>query len=147
MSKILYVVAVDGSDWGDRAADRAITLAEKVNASVKLITVVDWSYLQQPMIMEGGVNLPILDKTTEEKNITNSVLVPLLEKYKHSDVGLTAELIWGDPVDEINEHVKKTHANMLFVGRQGRSRIVDMLLGSVANKLAHTVGIPIVLVP
>lgn len=60
---------------------------------------------------------------------------------------LTAELIWGDPVDEINEHVKKTHANMLFVGRQGRSRIVDMLLGSVANKLAHTVGIPIVLVP
>ena len=147
MSKILYVVAVDGSDWGDRAADRAITLAEKVNASVKLITVVDWSDLQQPMIMEGGVNLPILDKTTEEKNITNSVLVPLLEKYKHSDVGLTAELIWGDPVDEINEHVKKTHANMLFVGRQGRSRIVDMLLGSVANKLAHTVGIPIVLVP
>jgi nucleotide-binding universal stress UspA family protein len=36
---------------------------------------------------------------------------------------------------------------MLFVGRQGRSQIVDLLLGSVANKLAHHVGIPIVLVP
>ena len=108
MSKVLYVVAVDGSEWGNRAADRAINLAEKIDASVKLITVVDWSYLQQPMIMEGGVNLPALDKATEEKNITGSVLTPLLEKYK---------------------------------------RIVDMLLGSVANKLAHTVGIPIVLVP
>lgn len=36
------------------------------------------------------------------------------------------------------------HANMLFIGR---SRVMDMLLGRVANKLAHRVGLPIVLVP
>ncbi len=146
MSKTLYLVAVDGSEWGERATERAMNLAEKTHANVKLVTVVEWSYLQQPMIMEG-VSPPIIDKVTEEKNITARVLTPLLEKYKSLAVTISAELIWGNPTDEISEQVKKTHATMLFVGRHGRSTIVDMLLGSVANKLAHTVGVPIVLVP
>jgi nucleotide-binding universal stress UspA family protein len=145
MSHALYLVAVDGSEWGERAADRAIHLAEKAHAKVKLLTVVDWSYLQ-PMILEG-VAPPILDKATEEKGITERVLTPLLEKYSHLDMIITTEVLWGDPFVEIKKHVKDTHAVMLFVGRQGRSRVVDMLLGSVANKLAHSVGIPIVLVP
>ncbi|MEX0300669.1 MAG: universal stress protein, partial [Kordiimonas sp.] len=42
---------------------------------------------------------------------------------------------------------KETKANLIFVGRRGRSRIADLVLGSVANSLAHTVGKPIVLVP
>lgn len=145
MSKPLYLVAVDGSEWGQRAADRAIHLAEKTHAKVKLVTVVDWSYLQ-PVIIEG-VTPPVFDKETEEKNIFGRVLTPLVEKHSISEVNITAELIWGDPVVVIKEQVKKTHAVMLFVGRQGRSRVVDMLLGSVANKLAHSVGVPIVLVP
>ena len=145
MSKPLYLVAVDGSEWGKRAADRAINLAEKTNAKVKFVTVVDWSYLQ-PIIMEG-VAPPVLDRETTEINTYNKVLSPLVGKYKNLEVNLTTELLWGDASDVIKEQVKLTHAVMLFVGRQGRSRVVDMLLGSVANKLAHSVGVPIVLVP
>ena len=145
MSKPLYLVAVDGSEWGKRAAERAIHLAEKTHAKVKLVTVIDWSYLQ-PMIIED-VTPPVLDKETEETNIFGRVLTPLVEKYNNLDVSITTELLWGDPVVVIKEQVKETHAVMLFVGRQGRSRVVDMLLGSVANKLAHSVGVPIVLVP
>jgi nucleotide-binding universal stress UspA family protein len=145
MSKPLYLVAVDGSEWGKRAADRAIQLAEKTNAKIKIVTVIDWAYLQ-PMIIEG-VAPPIIDRETEETKIFARVLTPLSEEYNNLDVSITTELLWGDPFVVIKEQVKKTHAVMLFVGRQGRSRIVDMLLGSVANKLAHSVGIPIVLVP
>ena len=145
MSKPLYLVAVDGSEWGNRAADRAIHLAEKTHAKVKLVTVIDWSYLQ-PMIIEG-VAPPVFDIETEETNITGKVLTPLVENYSKLGVNITAELLWGDPVVVIKEQVKETYAVMLFVGRQGRSCVVDMLLGSVANKLAHSVGVPIVLVP
>jgi nucleotide-binding universal stress UspA family protein len=145
MSKPLYLVAVDESEWGNRAADRAIRLAEKTQANVKLLTVIDWSYLQ-PMIMEG-VASPVFDKGVEEANIFDKVLTPLLAKYNHLDVDISTELLWGDPAIVIKRQVKETGAVMLFVGRQGRSRVVDMLLGSVANKLAHSVGVPIVLVP
>lgn len=146
MSKTLYLVAVDGSEWGERAAERAIHLAKQTHANVKLVTVIDWSYLQQPMIMEVASPF-VLDKATEEKNTTARVLTPLLEKYSNVDVNISAEFIWGDPAVEIKQKVKEVHAAMLFVGRHSRSRVTDMLIGSVANKLAHTVGIPIVLVP
>jgi nucleotide-binding universal stress UspA family protein len=145
MTKPIYLVAVDGSSWGRRAAEWAIHLAEKTHATVKLVTVLDWSYLQ-PMIV-AGVAPPVLDKAKEESNTTAKVLTPLVEKYQHLDVNISAELLWGDPFDVIKEQVKATSAVILFVGRQGRSRVVDILLGSVANKLAHNVEVPIVLVP
>jgi nucleotide-binding universal stress UspA family protein len=145
MSKSLYLVAVDGSQWGDRAADRAIHLAEKTHAKVKLVTVIDWPYLH-PMIIEGAAP-PVLDKEAEEISVTAKVLTPLVEKYNSIAMDISTELFWGDPTVIIKEEVKETHAVMLFVGRHGRSCVVDTLFGSVANKLAHTVGIPIVLVP
>lgn len=145
MSKPLYLVAVDGSECSARAAERAINLANKADAKVKLLIVKDWSYLQP--IVYGGVAASVLDKATEEKNTITKVLTPLVEKYRNLNVNITTELLWGDPVTVIQEQTKALHANMLFIGRQGRSSIVDIMLGSVANKLAHRVGVPIVLVP
>ena len=145
MTRPLYLVAVDGSEFGERAAERAINLAEQIGAKVKLITVMDWSYLQTQVI--DGVAPPLLDRAKQEVNVTKRVLTPLVDKYHNSTVDITTELVWGVPVEVILEQVKTSHANLLFVGRHGRSRIVDILLGSVANQLAHRVGIPIILVP
>jgi len=145
MSKPLYLVAVDGSEWSIRAVERAMDLAANMGAKVKLLTVKDWTYLQ-PMVLEG-VAPPIIDQATEERNTIAHVLTPLVKKYADFGVELSTELLWGDPVVVILEQIKKLHVNMVFVGRQGRSSIVDLLLGSVANKLAHRAGIPIVLVP
>lgn len=145
MTKPLYLVAVDGSEWSKRAVERAMDLAEKTEAKVKLLMVKDWSYLQ-PMALEG-VAPPILDQKAEERNTIEHILKPLEIKYAGNDVKMTTELLWGDPVVVILEQIKKLHVNMLFIGRQGRSRVADILLGSVANKLAHRAGIPIVLVP
>jgi nucleotide-binding universal stress UspA family protein len=145
MTQPLYLVAVDGSEWSKRAVERAIDLAEKTKAKVKLLTVKDWTYLQ-PMVLEGVVP-PVLDQATEERNTIAHVLTPLEKQYAGGNVELSTELLWGDPVVVILEQIKHLHVNMLFIGRQGRSRIADILLGSVANKLAHRAGIPIVLVP
>lgn len=147
MKKPLYLVAVDGSEWGERAAERAIRLAEQVGGRVTLLTVMDWSHLQSMMLDGPAVNTPPFSKEEEEQSIYKRVLNSLMEKYAETDVEISAELLWGDPVEVILEQVKVVQANMLFVGRQGRSRLIDLLLGSVANKLAHRVGIPIVLVP
>ncbi|MBA6297739.1 universal stress protein [Colwellia sp. MB02u-9] len=145
MKKPLYLVAVDGSQWSLRAVERAIDLANKTGAKVMLLMVKDWSYLQ-PVLLEGTSPI-IVDQTAEENDTRAKVLAPLVEKYHNVNVEITTDLIWGDPATVIKEQIKALHANMLFVGRQGRSQIVDILLGSVANKLAHHVGIPIVLVP
>lgn len=145
MSKSLYLVAVDGSEWAERAANRAIHLADKAGAKVKLISVIDALELQ-PINVEGLALTPML-KAQENSRVEQKIFAPLVSNAQDLGVNVSTEVLWGDPVEVLLEKVKAEHASMVFVGRRGRSRLADILLGSVANKLAHQVGVPIVLVP
>lgn len=141
----IYLVAVDGSEWGNRAADRAVQLASQTNAEVRLITVIPWSGFQ-PLTLDEIAHRPI-DKKEEEIIATESVFAPILKKHADSAVTISSELHWGHPVPLLHEMAKRKKASMVFVGRRGRSSIADLVLGSVANSLAHTLGVPVVLVP
>lgn len=141
----LYMVAVDGSEWGERATDKAVSLAKQTGAEVRLVTVIPWSGIQ-PLSVEEIAARP-LEKAGEEARATSEILDPLVAKHKASGVTISKEFHWGHPVDVLKKRIKEEKAVMVFVGRRGRSRVADLLLGSVANSLAHTVGIPIVLVP
>jgi len=145
MSKQLYIVGVDGSEWSERAVERAVNLAKQTEAHIKLVYAMNWS-AAQAVSMEGMAP-PMLNQEQEENMVNTNVVKPLLERFGASGVKLETELVWGDPVEILRKQVKAEHANLIFVGRRGRSRIADLVLGSVANKLAHCVGIPIVLVP
>jgi nucleotide-binding universal stress UspA family protein len=141
----LYLVAVDGSEWGGRAADYAVRLAKQTGAKVKLITVIPWSGFQ-PMTLDEIAHRP-LEKQHEEDIARESVLDPILEKHADSGVDISSEFQWGHPVQLVRDAAKKDRATMVFVGRRGRSQIADLVLGSVAHSLAHSLGVPIVLVP
>lgn len=141
----LYLVAVDGSEWGERAANRAVRLAHETGASVHFISVIPWSGFQ-PISMEELMNRPLI-KEEEESHAHETIVGPLMEKHADSGVALEMSLHWGSPVEKIHAAAKTEKAEMVFVGRRGRSRIADLLLGSVANGLAHSLGVPIVLVP
>lgn len=145
MSKQTYLVAVDGSEWGNRAADYAVSMAKQTGAEVRLITVVPWSGFQ-PMTLDEVAHRTV-NKQEEEDQARNEILKPIEEKHKDSGVEIEGEYHWGNPVEVIHKRAKETKANQIFVGRRGRSRFADLVLGSVANSLAHTVGKPITLVP
>lgn len=141
----LYLVAVDGSEWGNRAAGHAVRLAKQTGAKVRFITAIPWSGYM-PMTLDEMAHRPV-EKLEEEKTATEKVLAPLMKEHGDSGVDISSEFSWGHPVDLIRDAAKKEKAAMVFVGRRGRSRIADLVLGSVANSLAHTLGVPIVLVP
>jgi nucleotide-binding universal stress UspA family protein len=145
MKNVLYLVGIDGSEWSERAAERAVNLAKQTKARVKLVYVLSWPVVQ-PMLLEGTVP-ELLSKEDEEHTVDEKIIKPLLAKLLDHHVTLDSVLFWGDPTEILAKLAKEEHANMLFVGRRGRSSIIDMLLGSVANKLAHRAGVPIVLVP
>lgn len=145
MSKNLYLVAVDGSEWGERAAARAVSLASETGAKVKLVTVIPWSGYQ-PMSIEELAHRPVA-RDEEERHAKEDILAGIAERNGDKNVEIETHFAWGNPVEIIREMAKKERANMVFVGRRGRSRISDLILGSVANSLAHSLGVPIVLVP
>ncbi|MFC3052660.1 universal stress protein [Kordiimonas pumila] len=143
--KSLYLVAVDGSEWSDRAAAFAVEKASKENARIIFITVIPWSGFQ-PLTMDEIAYRPI-DKGIEEDLAKKNVLDPLYDKYKDTKIDISTEYHWGNPSEVIHDRAKKLKAAQVFVGRRGRSKISDLILGSVANTLAHTLGVPITLVP
>jgi nucleotide-binding universal stress UspA family protein len=145
MKKPIYIVALDGSEWSDRAAEWAVKLAKQTGASVKFITVISYSGFQFVNAMEYDY-IPEMRKE-QEREAKDDILAPVIAKYNDSGVPIVGEYYWGHPVEVIREQIKKEKADMFFAGRRGRSRISDLVLGSVSNSLAHTVGIPIVLVP
>lgn len=145
MAKFTYLVGIDGSECAVRAAKRAVMMAEQTGADVKLVYVLDLSDTY-PLTIEGYIP-PAINEKEYNENIQVHVITPLLEELKGSTVEISTEIVNGDPVDSIRDMVKDEKINMVFVGRKGRSRIIDLLLGSVANKLAHLIGVPIVLVP
>lgn len=143
--KSLYLVAVDGSEWGNRAVGQAVKIAKDTGAEVRLVTVIPWSGFQ-PLTLEEMVQRP-LEKEEEERAAREEILDPLLSKHADTGVTLSSEYHWGHPVDVIRKLAKKDKADQVFIGRRGRSRVADLILGSVANSLAHSLGVPIVLVP
>lgn len=145
MTKQTYLVGIDGSEYSARAVEQAVNLAEQTGARVKLIYAVSL-FVVPPMVAES-VSPPIYDHEEEEKRITNNVIKPLIKKFSGSKVTLEHELIWGDATEILCDSVRTEDANLLFVGRRGRSRLMDLIIGSVANKVAHTINIPIMLVP
>ncbi len=140
-----YLVGVDGSEWGIRASERAVSLAKQTGAEVIFFTVIPWSGFT-PMSLEAIASRPI-EKTEEEKSAMKDILQPLLDKHADSGVPLSADYTWGHPVESMHKKAKEEKVNLVFVGRRGRSRIADLVMGSVSNTLAHTIGVPIVLVP
>ncbi len=134
MTKKIYLVAVDGSEWSDRAAKRAVTLAQQTGAEVHFINAIP-------------LTSSVLNEKIIEQNERDMILTPLLRRFADTGVAMEDILEWGDPAEVIHEQAKQEHVNMIFMGRRGRSKIADILLGSVADSVAHHAGVPIVLVP
>jgi len=145
MKKTVYLVAVDGSEWAGRAAQRAVRLAKLTGASIHLVSVVSWS-AYAPLSIENMATRP-LDKKHEEAEAMESCIEPILEMLGNEGVDIDYTITWGAPAEVIHKLAKSEKVDMIFAGRRGRSNLFDMLLGSVSNKLAHHAGVPIVLVP
>ncbi len=143
--KQTYLVAVDGSEWGERAARAAVNLAKQTGATVYLFSVIPWSGFR-PLTMDELESRSMV-RTEEEDTLKAEVLEPLAKAHADSGVTIETGYTWGHPVDRVRKEIKEKKIHMVFVGRRGRSQVLDMIMGSVASNLAHSVGIPIVLVP
>jgi len=145
MAKVEYLVAVDGSEWSDRAAGWAISLAQQTGAEVCFVTALE-EFKHQPLYVTM-LSAPPKDLSAVEQQMRKDILAPLEEKYADSGVATSSEILSGHPSEVIKNLAKKRRPKMIVAGRRGRSKVADLVLGSVANSLAHTASVPGVLVP
>ena len=132
------VIAVDGSDEARRAARRGLELARAVEAEVTVVSVVERKTLR-------------LTETAEEKRQLRERGEEALAEIETlaAEVGhaVRTELLEGKPAAQIREHVATTDAELLVVGRQGRTGLGRRLLGGVTEQLLHRSDVPVLVVP
>lgn len=138
------VVGVDGSEQSRRAAETAIGIARASGARMHLLTVVRppegwWGVVGSPPPAEA------LSASMERAQRT--VLDRVLEQVDTTGVDVVSSEEIGDPASALAEYCERVGADLLVVGRRGAGMVERIVLGSVADRLAHNAPCALLIVP
>ena len=137
-----FLVAVDGSEHGWKAADLAAGLAKASDAELILLHVID-----ELPVTEGfgryaqveGVSLEELNARYRATRSLSDVVIHDAET-RAQETGVTrvsSLVVEGDAAAAIVEQAKLAKADMVFMGSHGLSDLQGLLIGSVSHKVLH----------
>lgn len=142
MRKIL--AATDGSRGGNRAVIAAVQLAKATGATLSFVTVggnISAAELRRLARSEGGVGEAL-------ELISNRVLDQARMRARRLGIAkVKVHIGWGDPAEVIIETANREKADVIVIGRRGRSRLAGLLLGSVSQKIASLAPCIVMIIP
>ncbi len=134
-----------------KAADSAISLADKYNAKLMAVHVID---LSQPKLGgdTSGLITGVINPLTELEPARKESLhwinkVGELARLRH--IEFESEII-EDVISRIGgvivNYAEKEKVNLIVIGTRGRSGIKKLLIGSVASDILHYAHCPVMIV-
>ncbi len=138
------LIATDGSDGGNRALDAACELAKATGSTLVIVTIggdVTGAELRR-LASTGGD----LSETLEARS--NRILAQAGKRAKRLGIsGPVLHHAWGDPAEVIIDFIHREKADAVVIGRRGRGRLSELLLGSVSQKVASLAPCMVIVVP
>jgi nucleotide-binding universal stress UspA family protein len=143
ITKIL--VPVDFSPHAERAFGYATTLAQRFNARLGLVHVVEDPYVTGAWTSE--VYVPNVGELLKGL-IANAEGQLATLKQSAAALGLGAEtaVITGRPADAIVRHAKEGGFDLIVMGTHGRIGLSHAVMGSVAERVVRTAPCPVLTV-
>jgi nucleotide-binding universal stress UspA family protein len=128
-----FLVPIDLSAYADQALAYAIRLASTLEAHMTLL------HVMQPLPMAGvdmGVTLPATYLQEVEAEVQRSMEAALA---RVTAAGLIGEcvVLYGVPFQEIVDTAKARQVDLIIMGTHGRTGLLHVLLGSVAEKVVR----------
>ncbi|MGB3953296.1 MAG: universal stress protein, partial [Solirubrobacterales bacterium] len=130
------IVGTDGSDTASQAVVQAGELAEKLGASLVIVSAFDpvpegrlkKERVEAPADVEWAIN-----EREDVDSMLSQISAPLLER----GVEVRTAARQGNPADAILDVAEEEHADLIVVGNKGMAGARRFLLGSVPNKISH----------
>ena len=133
------LVPMDFSPYAEHALDYAIALAQKLQARVTLLHVI-----QPPLI--AGADMGVWPSPTFVVEL-EAAITSDMEGYlaRVTDAGLTGEIvvIHGNPSQEILDTARQRQVDLIVMGTHGRTGLPHALLGSVAERVVRSAPCPV----
>ncbi|MCZ0898723.1 universal stress protein [Microcoleus sp. HI-ES] len=141
--------ALDDSELGHRVFTQALELALNDRAQVMLLNCVTVSTMGEtavPIPVDLGMNVELMDQAYQAQRLRLEREVKqasgLLKNYcdAAANKGLQVEFdckMEGDPGHCICESAENWGADLIVLGRRGRTGFTEAFLGSVSNYVVH----------
>ena len=128
------VVATDGSGSARRAVDVALDLAERFEATVHCLYVVDEEEVSSsPERLQEEMRTALLERGQEAVAAVRAA----------ADREVRTEIETGRPASVIDEYAREIDADMVAMGTRGRHGENRFLVGSVAERVVRTCPVPV----
>jgi nucleotide-binding universal stress UspA family protein len=138
------LLATDGSKSAQHAAKFASKLLRQMTAkagSITVISVHDDAGLRHARAVVGASVVADYLRELSDKELKPALKVLDAAGVKHDMIVRT-----GHVAQEIVDCARTGKFDMIVLGAKGRSALADMLLGSVAQRVLSTSGVPVLLV-
>jgi nucleotide-binding universal stress UspA family protein len=136
------LVAVDGSDCGQRALEHAIAQGRKGPIKIHLINV-------QLLPDNYGTVQAYLSREENRRftrKLARDALNPAERRLRRAGVPYSVHTVWGDIAPEIVRASRRLKCESIIMGTRGMGAIGNLLLGSAATKVIHLSKVPVTLV-
>ena len=139
------MIATDGSDTSKKAAVIGIDIARRANGTVTAVYVMDISRLSH---LPGYATLPGL----KEKILAliqdegRQAIEFVQDRAQVMGVPCNKIIAQGNPGEELLKAACEQKADLLVMGKIGRTAVEKFLLGSVAEKVVLQSTIPVLLI-
>ena len=138
------VIAVDDAGSSGRALDYGLEMAEALQLPVRIVHVAslqdphrtDYQQLDLEHISQAAGGMPELE-------LGAALLDRAMERAGERQIEMEPVLLGGEPTDALLRFLDECDKPMLFVGRRGQSRLRELILGSVSDKLVRHARCPV----
>lgn len=134
------LVATDFSDCSVEACAYALTLAQRFNASLQVLHVIN-----EPVDLRGFY-VPHISFDQLEKEIAEGatrMLQTFCEENLHDFSNYTTAVVSGVPYEEIIRAAKEQDASLIVIGTHGRSGLDHLIFGSTAERVVRSAPCPV----
>lgn len=134
------IVATDGSDYSNKAIDKAIETAKNQGAEIIVVNVAeDYCPIGLTEIDCDTIRELVMK---ESKGIINAAL----DKFRVVGIEAKGIVEFGSPAETIAEIAKKEKADEIIVASHGKHGAKKFLMGSVTSRLIEVAHCPVVVV-
>ena len=135
------LVAVDLMNEEPPELKFASALARETGGKILLLHVIDYVPTLLPVELPGGYPLPQLDVI---RDAVSQKLARMAAKAGHVEIQTLIEV--GGAASQIIEVATREKVEQIVIGSHSRKAITRMVLGSVADRVAHTATCPVTIV-
>jgi nucleotide-binding universal stress UspA family protein len=137
------LVAYDSSGFSNRAFKKALEIAEPYTSKITIATVITGIY-QPSMGFSMKYSKELLEKHTK---ILKKIFAKLQAESKKKNLSLSFKILHDPSVSKaILNYVNSNNFDLVVIGSHGRTGLNKIILGSVANDVAHRANCSVMVV-